>query len=98
MSADNLKLKHICEVCGRTEILTSEEADLAGWDYPPFIGSFGVVSPRTCPNCSIFETLWAQLVLKKKQVSDLSEAHLVTLNRILCEPESLSVNEEEGQQ
>lgn len=28
-----MKLKHICEVCGRAEILTPEEAYRAGWDY-----------------------------------------------------------------
>lgn len=34
-----MKLKHICEVCGREEILTPEEAYRAGWDYPPKMGS-----------------------------------------------------------
>ena len=29
------KLIHICEVCGKTEILTPEEAFNEGWDYPP---------------------------------------------------------------
>lgn len=39
------KYKHICEVCGRCEILTPEEAFQAGWDYPPRMGFFGVLSP-----------------------------------------------------
>lgn len=29
------KLIHICEVCGKTVILTLEEAFNEGWDYPP---------------------------------------------------------------
>ena len=29
------KLIHICEVCGKKEIMTPEEAFLDGWDYPP---------------------------------------------------------------
>lgn len=37
------KLIHICEVCGKTEILTPEEAFNEGWDYPPRMGSFGIV-------------------------------------------------------
>lgn len=32
------KLIHICEVCGKTEILTPEEAFNDGWDYPPRMG------------------------------------------------------------
>ena len=28
------KLIHICEVCGKTEIMTPEEAFNDGWDYP----------------------------------------------------------------
>ena len=37
------KLIHICEVCGKTEILTPEEAFNDGWDYPPRMGGFGIV-------------------------------------------------------
>lgn len=29
-----MKLIHICEVCGKKEILTPEEAFEQGWDYP----------------------------------------------------------------
>ena len=35
------KLIHICEVCGKTEILTPEEAFNEGWDYLPRMGGFG---------------------------------------------------------
>ena len=36
--------KYICEVCDRTEILTEEDAYRNGLDYPPFMGTYGVVS------------------------------------------------------
>ena len=32
-----MKLRHICEVCGKEEILTPEEAFEKGWDYPPMM-------------------------------------------------------------
>ncbi len=31
----NAKLLHVCESCGKTEVMTPEEAFEAGWDYPP---------------------------------------------------------------
>ena len=46
------KLIHICEVCGKTEILTPKEAFNEGWDYPPRMGGFGIAGPRTCGDCS----------------------------------------------
>lgn len=76
------KFLHICEVCGKKEFLTSEEAFNKGWDYPPNIGSFGAISPRTCPNCSINDTLWFELVINKTSVDDLSKNHKKTLLRI----------------
>ena len=66
------KLIHICEVCGKTKILTPEEAFNEGWDYPPRMGSFGIVSPRTCGNCPIYLTVWWALVSEKKNISELS--------------------------
>lgn len=36
------KLIHICEVCGKTEIMTPEAAFNDGWDYPPRMGPFGL--------------------------------------------------------
>lgn len=47
-----------CEVCETTELLTPEEAYQAGWDYPPKMGEWGVISPRTCGGCGIDRTLW----------------------------------------
>ena len=83
------KYKHICEVCGRTELLTPQEAYQAGWDYPPGMGSFGIVSARTCPNCSIFDTVWAALTLHHKKADELTEKQKETLVRIITEPYSI---------
>ena len=85
------KYKHICEVCGKTEILTPDEAFSAGWDYPPKIGTFGVVSPRTCGNCTIDKTLWWRLTTIENYA--LSEKDEEILNRIKNEPESIEVIE-----
>jgi len=82
-------LKHICEVCGLEEVIDSEEAYNNGWDYPPVMGSFTVVSPRTCGDCSIDRTLWWELIVNHISVENLNEHHKLTLSRILNEPESI---------
>ena len=41
----NRKFKYICEVCGKTAVLTQDEAYQSVWDYPPFMGTYGIVSP-----------------------------------------------------
>lgn len=56
------KRTYECEVCGKTEELTQLEAFEAGWDYPPFIGEWGVVSPRTCGSCTMLDTAWWALI------------------------------------
>jgi len=88
----NRPFLHICECCGKREILTAKEAFDAGWDYPGEggllgEGSFGIVGPRTCGTCPMAKTLWWALVGEKKNVSDLSENHLETLRRIQKEPQ-----------
>lgn len=81
---------HICEVCGKTEVLTSDEAYLQGWDYPPRMGKFGIVSPRTCGNCVITDTFWWALQSGKvKSMSDLSDHQKEVLARIQNEPASI---------
>lgn len=89
--------KHICEVCGKEEILTSKEAFDAGWDYPGEEGSsmgfFGVLSPRTCGNCSITDTAWWAVVTEGKAKEQLSERQIQTIERILQEPENLRIEE-----
>lgn len=88
---EGTKLLHICEVCGKTEVLTPQDAYDAGWDYPPIMGQFGVVSPRKCPDCGIEGTVWAALTLQNKKPEELSEAQLQTLMRILGEPASILI-------
>lgn len=78
--------EHICEVCDKTLILTSEEAFQMGWDYPPRMGVVGVISPRTCGECGIDSTLWWELVARKTPVADLSVKQQKVLARILDEP------------
>lgn len=87
-----MRLRHVCEVCGREELLTPEEAYQQGWDYPPKMGAFGVVSPRTCGSCGIQGTLWWFLAVDKGNPDDMSESQRETLLRILCEPKSVVVD------
>ena len=88
-----MKLKHICEVCGKTEILTPEEAFEQGWDYPPRMGAFGVVSPRTCGDCTIEETFWWRLMFHQVNLNELSDKDKEILERIVSEPSSIIVEE-----
>lgn len=83
---------HYCEVCGKKEFLTPDEAYNKGWDYPPKMGTFGVLAPRTCGECGITETLWWRVIMEKEKVnsmSELSEKQQKVLSRILFEPYSL---------
>lgn len=88
-----MKLRHICEVCGREEVLTPDEAFEAGWDYPPKMGSFGIVSQRTCPHCPINETVWWDIVVEHKDPSTLPKEKKAIIKRILQEPESILVED-----
>ena len=90
-----MKYRYICEVCGKTEILTPEEAYLAGWDYPPFMGTYGVVSARTCPDCPIIHTAWAALMMKHKTYMELTENQKETIRRIRGEPGSMMPGQSE---
>ncbi len=84
---------HYCEVCGKKEFVTAQEADDSGWDYPPRRGSFGVLSPRTCGNCCMVGTLYMKILapgrLPVVLESELTPEELVTWRRIKGEPESL---------
>jgi hypothetical protein len=75
--------RYECEVCGRVEHLTEKDAFDTGWDYPPFIGRWGVVSPRTCGggSCGIDKTAyWAVM-----NGAELTEQQARTITRILEE-------------
>ena len=88
-----MRLRHICEVCGREETLTPGEAFDAGWDYPPWIGSFGTLSPRTCPDCPLLSTVWAAVALNGHTVDMLTDAQHAVIARIAGEPESILVTD-----
>ncbi len=86
---EDVPLVHVCEACGRTEILAPEEAFEAGWDYPPRMGWFGIVSPRTCGDCNITQTAWWALTAEGKDTSELTDAQRATVTRIVNEPASI---------
>ena len=92
MDEKNQKFKYTCEVCGKTEILTPDDAYRSGWDYPPFMGAYGIVSPRTCPDCQMMDTAWAALMLKKIPYEDLTEKQKEAVQRIKSEPASMEVS------
>ena len=84
------KLIHVCEVCGKTKIMTPEQAFNEGWDYPPRMGAFGVLSPRTCGDCTIEGTLWMAVQSEKiKTLEDMTPEQRVVLARIQNEPASI---------
>ena len=89
-----MKLVHICESCGKTETLTPEEAFEQGWDYPPNMGVFGILSPRTCGDCGIDKTLWWRITVDKKKPTDFTEDELNFVERVLGEPVSITPSEE----
>ncbi len=85
----HIRFWHYCEVCGKKELLTADEAFEQGWDYPPGIYSFRLLTPRKCGGCSITKTLWWKLVVLKKNLLELTDDEWETLKRIHNEPESL---------
>jgi len=82
---------HICEVCGKESLLTPEEAYSAGWDYPPKMGEFGTISPRTCGDCPMNATIWWELVVNKVSAESLSASQKKTIERIMQEPASVII-------
>lgn len=66
--------------------MTPEEAYREGWDYPPRMGAFTVLSPRTCPTCPIDTTLWWKVAVKKEA---MTEKGIALITRIQEEPFSI---------
>ncbi|HHU17132.1 MAG TPA: ATP-binding protein [Clostridiales bacterium] len=89
---------HYCEVCGKKEFITAKEAFDNGWDYPPDIGHFGLLGPRTCGSCQLKDTLYWKIMqnngLPIVIEGKLTPEELVTWRRIKGEPESLLADEE----
>lgn len=90
MDADTV-LRHICETCGLEQELTSQEGFEEGWDYPPRLGPFGVLSPRTCGSCGIETTLYWRIITKQVDPNNLSEQDIALIERVNAEPESIIV-------
>ena len=90
---------HYCEVCGKKEFITDEEAFNSGWDYPPKMGFFRMLGPRTCGNCQMKDTLFWKIQTSQKlpivNEAKLNENELATWRRIKGEPESLLEEEKE---
>ena len=84
---------HYCEVCGKKEYLTADEAHAQGWDYPPKTGSFGLLGPRICKDCAMVDTLYWKINSSGRLPivieENLSPEERVTWQRIRTEPESL---------
>lgn len=83
---------HCCECCGKKAFITAKEAFDDGWDYPPQMGIFGLLGPRTCGECDITSTLYwkvQQQALPIVVESMLTKEELKTWRRIKKEPESL---------
>lgn len=91
-----MQLRHICEVCGVEEILAPEAAFEAGWDYPPKMGSFGVISPRVCPRCPNNRTVWWAVTVDGFTGDMLTPDQRATVERIAAEPESILVPDSES--
>lgn len=89
----NQKLRHICEVCKKQEIMTPEEGYKAGWDYALYIFPFSVISPRTCNKCGIEKTVWWEICTKHKTFEELTNCQKITMKRIYGEPKSILVEE-----
>ncbi len=90
---------HYCEVCGKKEYITDKEAFDSGWDYPPKMGFFRMLGPRTCGNCQMEDTLFWKIQTSPKlpivNEAKLNENELATWRRIKGEPESLLEEEKE---
>lgn len=88
---NDVPLAHICEVCGTEKVMTPDQAFAEGWDYPPRMGAFGVLSARTCGTCPVNRTLWWRVAVEKRDPATLTAADLALIERVKGEPESIRV-------
>lgn len=82
LNTENL-YHYVCEVCGVEKDLTEDEAFKSGWDYPPFIGIWGVLSARTCGKCPINKTAYWHVLTQGTH--DIPENHMATIKRVMAE-------------
>lgn len=92
---------HICNSCGKREILSSKEAFEQGWDYPGPDGiykdapnhGFRMFAPRKCGDCSIIDSFYWKSLNGKEQI-DINEQSIVEMfERVMNEPWSLLTSE-----
>lgn len=90
------KLRYICENCGKIGLYhNAEEGFNEGWDYPPKMGKYGILGPRTCGKCLINTTLyWAIITGEIQSDDDMTTEQQLTMLRILGEPESIFIEED----
>lgn len=95
---------HICNGCGKREVLSSKEAFDQGWDFPGPEGiykempnyGFGKIAPRTCGSCSILmDKLYWGLISKKELTEEVIMDKKEMIERIQNEPWSLLVSGED---
>lgn len=79
------RFEHWCEVCGRTAFLTPDEAFTAGWDFPPRMGAWGMISPRTCGSCPVTATAWWAVAVDHYDIGLLTPTQRAAVARILNE-------------
>jgi len=71
--------------------MTPEQAFNEGWDYPPKMGAFGIISPRTCGDCLVVDTLWMAIQSGKiKNLEDMTPKQREVFERIRNEPASIT--------
>ena len=90
------RFHHICEICGCDEILSPTEAFEAGWNYPPKMGHFGIISDRLCPKCPSQATVWWAIAMDGFTEDMLTDQQRTVIARIQAEPESLMLTPEEA--
>lgn len=97
---EDMRIRVQCEVCGKGQVFDAAKglgealkaADAEGWDtaYSPLSSGclYGLVSPRTCPECSLTESTWFALE-GGRSPAELSDRQQRALARMLAEPFSL---------
>lgn len=82
---------HCCEVCGKKEWITAEQAAEAGWIYPPQVGKFGEIGPRVCGDCSPGDSLLFNLA-RSAGLFDLLPNGMTSNQRLIWESVFLNPN------
>lgn len=86
---DDTLNEYLCEVCDKKQDLTEAEAYAQGWDYPPFMGMWGIVSPRTCGDCGIEATAYWQVLMHQGTPPEgFNDRHAATIIRIIAEKDN----------